>query len=251
MKSVRAIVLAVLSSAILLVSTTAYAAPYTLTGEKWGTPGLAMPGGTVTWSLMPGGVSLAGEPGGGGATTVDLASFLPSGYFDAIEAAFAAWSAVANIDFLEVPDDGATFNLPSASQGMIRIGGHTFDGPGGTLAHGYFPPPNGTTAAGDIHFDSAEIWTIGLANPGFDVFQVLAHEIGHAIGLGHSDAGNLMQAFYTEAFSGLQAGDIAGAQALYGLRFEEDTFHTPEPGTLLLMGAGAVVIFVVRRRRAS
>lgn len=251
MKSVRAVFLIVLSNAFLFVATTAYAAPYTLAGGKWGTPGLGMPGGTVTWSLMPGGVSLAAEFGGGSATTVDLASFLPPGYFDAIEAAFAAWSAVANIDFLEVPDDGAAFNLPSASQGMIRIGGHTFDGPGGTLAHGYFPPPNGTTAAGDIHFDTAEPWTIGLTNPGFDVFQVMAHEIGHAIGLAHADDGNIMQGFYSESFSGLQSGDIAGAQALYGLRVEAETFHTPEPGTLLLMGAGAVVIFAVRRRRAS
>lgn len=42
--------------------------------------------------------------------------------------------------------------------GDIRIGAHRFDGAGKTLAHTYFPPPNGSSAAGDAHFDASENW---------------------------------------------------------------------------------------------
>jgi hypothetical protein len=141
---------------------------------------------------------------------------MPVGFKTAIKAAFAAWSAVANITFVEVPDNGVAFNGAEAL-GDIRIGGHAFDGANGVLAHAYFPPDNGTTAAGDIHFDTGETWKIGFGGAGFDIFQVAAHEIGHAIGLDHTSvAGSLMNPFYTEAFSGPRADDIAGAQFIYG-----------------------------------
>ncbi len=52
--------------------------------------------------------------------------------------------------------NGLPQNDPGA--GDIRIGAHKFDGAGRTLAHTYYPPPNGVTAAGDAHFDYAENW---------------------------------------------------------------------------------------------
>jgi hypothetical protein len=43
------------------------------------------------------------------------------------------------------------------------------------------------------------------------------HEIGHAIGLDHPGIPEALMDFrYREAFSSLQAGDRAGAKALYG-----------------------------------
>ncbi len=191
---------------------------------KWGTPGFGTPGGVVTWSLMATGITTDG-----GLTTTALSAFMPAGFHDEIVSAFAAWSNVANISFLEVPDSGLGFDAAGAG-GDIRIGGHVFDGSGGVLAHGFFPPANGVTAAGDIHFDKADTWKIGFSGPGFSIFQVAAHEIGHAIGLDHTlVAGSLMNAFYTEAFVGPQADDIAGAQAIYG-----PAVTVPAPGAMLL-----------------
>lgn len=87
--------------------------------------------------------------------------------------------------------------------------GDPFDGPGGTLAHAYFP-----VYGGDAHFDDAEQWTINSAR-GTNLFQVagklrcpfsnelkhnfliLAHEFGHSLGLSHSDVRSaLMAPFY-------------------------------------------------------
>jgi hypothetical protein len=160
-------------------------------------------------------------------------------------AAFAAWSAVADITFVEVADSGHAFNAAGAS-GDIRIAGTNLGGPGGTLAHGYFPPANGVSAAGDIHFDTNETWKIGFGGPGFDIFQVAAHEIGHAIGLSHTGVANsLMNPFYTEAFSGPQADDIAGAKFIYG----ETTNPVPVPATAILFPIGLAGIGLIGRRR--
>jgi len=214
------------ASAYLLVSTTP---------GKWGDPTLGT-GASVTWSLLP---------TANGYTDFD--EFLPGNWYGEVESAFSAWSDVANITFTEIADDGAPFNAATTS-GDIRIGGHSMDGPLFELAHGFFPPNNGLSAAGDIHFDISEAWKIGFGGVGYDISQVLMHEIGHAIGLDHELASAaLMNSFYTESFYGLLADDIAGAQAIYGAA--QSIPELPGGGmfVIVLVTLGAAVLMRVRR----
>jgi hypothetical protein len=77
------------------------------------------------------------------------------------------WAGASNnkVSFLARSDNGLAFNYVGSAQndsrsGDIRIAAHRFDGAGKVLAHTYFPPPNGSTAAGDMHFDYAENWVL-------------------------------------------------------------------------------------------
>lgn len=217
------------------------------TPGKWGSPAFGT-GAVVTWSLMASGI-----PTDDGLSAA-LSTFMPGGYKSEIESALAAWSAVADITFVEIPDGGEDWNAAGTS-GDIRFGGHAFDGPGGTLAHGYYPPANGLTAAGDIHFDSTDIWKIGFGGAGFDIFQVAAHEVGHAIGLEHTGVpGSLMNPFYTESFSGLQPDDIAGGVFIYGpatvVEPPMPPNAVPEPSSLLGLGFLLSSGLLVRSRRS-
>ncbi len=207
---------------------------FVLTNKKWGSSSQGTTGGTVTYSFMGNGLSLSDEGSGDSTAITSLPGFKPC-FLTEIQNAFAAWQAVSNIKFVQVSDSSSAFNA-SGALGDIRIGAHIFDGVSGTLAHAYYPPPNGYSAAGDVHFDSAENWSCDTS--GTDMGIVAMHEIGHSLGLAHEGTTTvaLMDPYYNKNLMGPQSDDIQGAKTIYGTPANltvptNDNFSSPKTVT--------------------
>ncbi len=189
-------------------------------GRRWpqNDPDSSRLGSCVTYSFMPTGVALEMGPPAEGPNT--WPGGMPVGSAAAFSAAAVTWESVADVHLTLVTDGGGAWNAggPAGIKGNIRVGSGTL--PGGALAHGYYPPPNGVSAAGDIHFDDGFAWVTSgaAAGPPFDVETVSLHELGHALGLDHvaTVPGDIMFPFYGGVNRTPTAGDIGFMTGIYG-----------------------------------
>nr|XP_015195073.1 PREDICTED: matrix metalloproteinase-25 [Lepisosteus oculatus] len=145
--------------------------------------------------------------------------------------ALQVWAKVTPLQFRELTAGGASEepDIHITFSSSYHQDGYPFDGPGGTLAHAFFPGEH--PVSGDTHFDDQESWT--YADPqGTDLFTVAIHEFGHALGLSHSSSTNSIMAPYYQGPVGrpedyvLPGDDTQGIQQLYGSSLTLTLLHS-------------------------
>ena len=199
---------------------------YRLSGFAWTNPGritYSVPADGTMWDVAANDINAK-----------LTASYGGLGWKREIAKALQTWASVANINVVPVSDSNDVFNTWGKTQGDprfgdVRVGGYAY-GELQTLAQTYYPPPSGLTGAGDVELNTSFPW-----NPGgsFDLYSVLLHETGHSLGLQHSaNPAEVMNGTYGGVRTGLQPGDIAGIQAIYGPRVA-DSFQASGQGTAL------------------
>lgn len=186
----------------------------------------------LTWSLVPDGLSI---PSGIGEATANSSLFARMNTLHAnntalwiskFQAVFDRWEALCGIDFQRVTaagvewDDGVGWGSGGndTTHGDIRISMKPIDGVNGIL--GYTAFPNN----GDMVLDSQENWGQGQPNSLF-FRNTVAHELGHALGLGHVcpvNTSKLLEPFLATNFDGPRHDDVRAVQRHYGDDSEDD-----------------------------
>lgn len=201
----------------------------------------------------------------GGLKDPDGVPLTPEFIRQATEEAFGLWAAYAPIHFVEVPDVGTpvftgntvaynaynTCETPDEAGcdfGTIRMNHRFINGSdaqnGGptTKALAWFPS-NSPNLGSDIHFDNGDPWAVVGTPSEPDILGIMAHEIGHTLGIGHSTIAGAVMFPAALRRSGPGTGiltpdDIAAVQAIYGQGVGSVTpllALVPEPMSILVL----------------
>jgi predicted Zn-dependent protease len=130
-----------------------------------------------------------------------------------LKLAFDSWSAVTPLTFEQV-EAAEEVDLVLSAGRRRREG---FGRQGGVLAWAQLPPTRNYDGILVSKFDSAEHWTLPDSDTHGIVFRAVAsHEIGHLLGLGHSDDPDSLMYPYITASVSPESDDIKKIQRLYG-----------------------------------
>lgn len=136
--------------------------------------------------------------------------------------AFSYWSEITPLVFNQTNSQSEANLIINTGRGRQN----DFDGPSGTLAYFELPPYANYKGQLKGMWDADELWTID--GNGILLVNVACHEIGHALGLNHSNISSaLMAPYYNRNIAKPQSNDdIPRMQARYG---KPVTGTTPTP----------------------
>ncbi|GJL50444.1 MAG: hypothetical protein NPIRA01_16710 [Nitrospirales bacterium] len=171
------------------------------------------------------------------------ADFALDGQRDIFEKAFSKWGEITGLEFKQTngenkPDITLAFHKGEHDDGFPFDEAGT---PNGNMAaHAFPPPPIGGRFAGSIHFDDAELWKKDESTAeGVSLFAIAFHEIGHALGMGHSqDPHSVMYPFYNENLKDFTEKDKEMIKSLYGLRKQARLVAQPEDSQTITLNLG-------------
>jgi hypothetical protein len=180
---------------------------------KWGVPKFGT-GAVITYRL-------AAEGAKGGqdncrritpvASLLARSNITRQSFDSALNDAFATWESVANVRFVRVASNMPA-NLTIAAERTPDGIAYTDVTQGSQSSSGV-----ATLTKAVICLNPRQHWSLQSTQKAKTLSYVLAHEIGHALGLDHpGPKGELMSFEYSDTIQTLQAGDIEGVVLLYG-----------------------------------
>lgn len=138
----------------------------------------------------------------------------------AIRQAFQAWANVSVLTFTEVTNArAADIEVTFTNTDPEGVLGE----PGGVLAYNFFP-----RYGGDMFIDDTEPWTVGDGGD-FDLVLTAIHEIGHGIGIDHSEYKDAIMYPYAGFATQIGQDDIEAVTLLYPVADNPTTTTADNP----------------------